>query len=321
MGIRHMVRRGDNLWRLAGIYLGNGARYQIIVDYHNQEAARFGRNGGLLPIDDPNLIYVGQTVMVPSREKLPPPGTGKRHEAVSTATGLGLKLEYNFEDGKNPIKYKPMVTRDYTITSQMTGKITIENMTHNGFRHNFEIAMAVDKNELSSKLEFGDKALAELTRSVEPQFDVATGKMTLKASIATHANIGPYTFEVKADAPNHFTYTFKPEPISAIVEKDRRRYKYSAEIAFKVDVTLHPSPRNQSPQSEPQAREKPSPKSSNESISPLTVVGIIAAYILILIYGPKGPIMRNGGPIPRYAPASNMPFMHQINPNDPRLQS
>jgi hypothetical protein len=310
MGIRHMVRRGDSLWRLAGIYLGNGARYQIIVDYHNQEAARFGRHGGLLPIDDPNLIYVGQTVMVPSREKFPQQGTGKRHEAATTATGLGLKLEYNLEDGKNPIKYKPLVTRDYTITSQMTGKITIENMTHNGFRHNFEIAMAVDKNELSSKLEFGDKALAELTKGVEPQFDMATGKLTLKASIAAHANIGPYTFDAEADAPNHFKATYKPQPISAIVEKGRRRYKYSAEIAFKVDVTLHPSPHNESSQSEPQALEEQVPRSSSDSISPLTVVGIIAAYILILIYGPKGPIMRNGGPIPRYAPVSNMPFMH-----------
>jgi hypothetical protein len=275
MGIRHMVRRGDSLWRLAGIYLGNGARYQIIVDYHNQEAARFGRHGGLLPIDDPNLIYVGQTVMVPSREKFPQQGTGKRHEAATTATGLGLKLEYNLEDGKNPIKYKPLVTRDYTITSQMTGKITIENMTHNGFRHNFEIAMAADKNQLSSKLEFGDKALAELTKSVEPQFDMATGKLTLKASIAAHANIGPYTFDAEADAPNHFKATYKPQPISAIVEKGRRRYKYSAEIAFKVDVTLHPSPHNESPQSEPQALEEQVPRSSSDSISPLTVVGII----------------------------------------------
>jgi hypothetical protein len=312
MGIRHMVRRGDSLWRLAGIYLGNGARYQIIVDYHNQEAARFGRHGGLLPIDDPNLIYVGQTVMVPSRQKNPPIGTGRRHEAATTAAGLGLKLEYNFEDGKNPLKYKPLVTRDYTITSQMTGKITIENMTHNGFRHNFEIAMAVDKNELSSKLEFGDKALAELTKSVEPQFDMTTGKVTLKASIAAHADIGPYTFEVKADAPNHLTYTFKPEPIRAIVEKGRRRYKYSAEIAFKIDVTLHPSPKE-----EPNIASRRD--AGNESV--ITVIGIIAAYILILIYGPKGPITRNGGLIPRYAPASNMPFLHQIDPNDPRLKA
>jgi hypothetical protein len=321
MGIRHMVRRGDSLWRLAGIYLGNGARYQIIVDYHNQEAVRFGRHGGLLPIDDPNLIYVGQTVMVPSRQKNPPPGTGRRHEAATTATGLGLKVEYNFEDGKNPIKYKPLVTRDYTITSQMCGKITIENMTHNGFRHNFEIAMAVDKNELSSKLEFGDKALAELTKSVEPQFDVSTGKITLKASIAAHANIGPYTFEAKADGPNHLTYTYKPQPISAIVEKGRRRYKYSAEIAFKVDVTLHPSLRNERPQPDVNPRIEKVPEGSKDSVTPLTAIGIIAAYILILIYGPKGPIMKNGGPLPRYAPISNMPFLHQIDPTDPRLQS
>jgi len=205
-----------------------------------------------------------------------------------------------------------LVTRDYTVTSQMTGKITIENMTHNGFRNNFEIAVAADKNELSSKLEFGDKALSELTKSVEPQFDMTTGKVTLKASIAAHADIGPFTFEVKADAPNHLTYTFKPEPIRAIVEKGRRRYKYSAEIAFKVDVTLHPSPKE-----EPNIASRRD--AENESV--ITVIGIIAAYILILIYGPKGPITRNGGLIPRYAPASNMPFLHQIDPNDPRLKA
>lgn len=77
MGIRHMVKRGDSLWSLSSIYLGRGTKYHLIVDYHNQEATRFKGNSSLLPIDDPNLIYIGQTVMVPSKEKNPPPDTGK----------------------------------------------------------------------------------------------------------------------------------------------------------------------------------------------------------------------------------------------------
>lgn len=82
MGTQHMVRRGDSLWRLAGIYLGNGARYQSIVDYHNKEAARSGRHGGLLPIDDPNLIYVGQRSWCPPgrsfRRRGPAEGTKRQ---------------------------------------------------------------------------------------------------------------------------------------------------------------------------------------------------------------------------------------------------
>lgn len=94
-----MVRKGDSLWGLAGIYLGSGTRYPSIVDHHNKEASRLGRHSGLLPIADPNLIYVGQTVMAPSRPKNPVQGTGKRLKANKPAAGLYLKLEYNFEKG------------------------------------------------------------------------------------------------------------------------------------------------------------------------------------------------------------------------------
>jgi hypothetical protein len=319
MAIRHTVQIGDSLWSLSHRYLGSGTRYQEIVDEHNKEAARFGQHSRLLPINDPNLIFVGQTIMVPPRKNNPQPGTGKRHEAKDIAAELGLKMEYNFEEGKNPVKYKPMVTKDYTITTEMTGKIAIENLTHNGARHNFEIAMAIDKNELSSKLEFGDKALAELTKNVEPKFDVATGKVTLKASIAAHANIGPYVFDVELDAPNHLKATYKPQPIKAIVEKGRRRYKYSAEIAFKIDITLHPSIHNEKPQTKPKALEKQVPNHSGDSTGPLTAVGIIVAYIIFLIYGPKV-LPRTGGPL-RYSPTLRTPFLHDIDPNDPRLRA
>lgn len=203
----------------------------------------------------------------------------------------------------------------------MTGKITIENMTHNGYRHNFEIVIAADKNELTGKMEFNDKAIAELTKSVEPQFDLATGTVTLKASLAAHADIGPYEFRVEADAPNHFTYTFKPESISAIVEKGKRRYKYSAEIAFKVDITLHPTPKNKQPEIVLNPQRESAPEVSKETVGRIGLAGIIVAYVLIIIFGPKGPITRGGGPVPRFAPASNMPFIHQINPNDPRLRT
>jgi len=72
MAIRHTVQTGDSLWSLAHRYLGSGTRYPEIVNEHNREAAAcFGPHYRLLPIKNPNLIYVGQTIMVPSRNKLP----------------------------------------------------------------------------------------------------------------------------------------------------------------------------------------------------------------------------------------------------------
>ncbi len=63
MALRLTVARGDSLWGLANRYLGSGDRYPQIFEFHNREAARFG----LPPIKDKDLIYVGQTILMPPR--------------------------------------------------------------------------------------------------------------------------------------------------------------------------------------------------------------------------------------------------------------
>ncbi|MFZ1983848.1 MAG: LysM peptidoglycan-binding domain-containing protein, partial [Desulfatitalea sp.] len=68
--IRHVVRRGDSLWGLAGQYLGSGKRWPEIDKYHN-EFALGGKDPQLLPIKDPNLIFVGQVIFIPSRSLKP----------------------------------------------------------------------------------------------------------------------------------------------------------------------------------------------------------------------------------------------------------
>ncbi len=330
MDIKHTVSMGESLWGLSHRYLGNGTKYQRIVDHHNQkvdEATRTGQSNGLLRIDNANLIYIGQTIMVPQKENIPSPGDGNKIEAGTNATGISLKVEYNFETGKNPIQYKPMETKDYTITTQMTGKITIENLTHSGYQNNFEIVMSANKDELSANLTFNDKALAEVTKYVNPKFDLATGKVKLEASIAAHANIGPYEFRVEMDAPNHLTYTFKPQPISAIVEKGKRKYKYSADIAFKVDVTLHPTNKKgpkrikeTAPMQNPaliEEKQTITEKHKNNSTGPVTADGLLLASILLLIIVPAARMLQLAPALrmQRYSPASRMPYSHSIDPN------
>ncbi|MFZ1983580.1 MAG: LysM peptidoglycan-binding domain-containing protein [Desulfatitalea sp.] len=68
--IRHIVRRGDSLYSLAGQYLGSGTRWPEIDKFHN-EFALGGKQPQLLLIKDPNLIFVGQVIFIPPRSLKP----------------------------------------------------------------------------------------------------------------------------------------------------------------------------------------------------------------------------------------------------------
>ncbi len=105
--IRHVVRRGDSLWGLAGQYLGSGARWPEIHKFHD-EFALGGRHPQLLPIKDPNLIFVGQTIFIPPRSSKPYTlSQGKpwpKVEVTKPATGLDLKVVYKIDDSQSQYK-------------------------------------------------------------------------------------------------------------------------------------------------------------------------------------------------------------------------
>jgi hypothetical protein len=140
MPIRHAVKRGDSLWSLAHMYLGSGARWPVIYDFHNQEAAKPGRPALLLPIEHPNLIYVAQIIMIPSRPKIAPPGTGARAEADGRAVPINLKVTYAIGRDTPPIEYVG-ATANYTIKTEMSGEISIELMSPDRYRQSLELCM------------------------------------------------------------------------------------------------------------------------------------------------------------------------------------
>lgn len=71
----------------------------------------------------------------------------------------------------------------------------------------------------------------------------ASSHVTVKAPFGTNAKAGPFTFRVEADAPNHFSGALQLNPLDGMVEKDGRKFKYTAQLKIKVDVTWHPSPK------------------------------------------------------------------------------
>ena len=54
-GSSRVISRGDSLWALSRLAYGDGARYSVIFNANREK------------IRNPNLIYPGQTVVVPPR--------------------------------------------------------------------------------------------------------------------------------------------------------------------------------------------------------------------------------------------------------------
>ena len=88
MDIRHTVKRGDCLWSLAHRYLHSGNRYPYIIYFHNKLADNYG----LRLIDKPDLIFVGETILIPPRPTIPWQGNGTRTEGSKSAFPLNLKI-------------------------------------------------------------------------------------------------------------------------------------------------------------------------------------------------------------------------------------
>ena len=353
MGIRYTVRRGDSLWSLAGRYLSDFTRYQDICDYHNEHAQKHRRVAGmpLIAIKDPNLIYVGQILMIPGRGERPaaagPKGT--KAEAGTLATPIDAKVEFTIDPAKSgrspasgasknapggdkfavpldlkadqrlgaPIRYGPYNTPDYTMFGELTGRIVLENMNPDRHRSNWELAISDNENVLSRKLKDQyEQAFLELTADMGMAFNPATGIATVRPRIAAKAGLGPYEFRVEADGPNHFTYYADLDPIKGTLDLAGRKFRYSSKLSVMVDITLHPMPRGPKavrlPQEQP-LRLPENPKSDN-----LKAVSVLAAFVvavIIVVTEGEAIIMRISDSMGmQRCPALRSPFWLTINP-------
>ncbi|MFZ1983582.1 MAG: hypothetical protein WAU91_04165 [Desulfatitalea sp.] len=136
------------------------------------------------------------------------------------------------------------------------------------------------------------------------------------------AGLGPYTVKVVAESPTKLKGTLKPETISATAEVERRKYKYTADIAFDVTVTLNPTPPKMVPEvsrvveleNEPPLRVPI--KSALEKIAE-NADGFLVTISLIIM-GIAAWNMRAAAAVS--STASTGPFLHQVDMNHPRNQ-
>jgi hypothetical protein len=204
----------------------------------------------------------------------------------------------------------------------MTGQIAIENMTHNNYRYNFELAVSRNKVELKQKLdEFSNEAFKDLTDGVKLKYE--SGQVTLQTPLAAHADAGPYIVRVAADAPNHFSGSFKTEPLSGMVENSRRRFRYTAEVEFKIEVTWHPRPRfGPEPVAVTQHQYDPRPAPDENGLQTAKNVGeflvtvglVIAAFYAGLELIGSGALRPSGMPMQPHGASSGALLMYPIAP-------
>ncbi|NNK01286.1 MAG: hypothetical protein HKP58_12840, partial [Desulfatitalea sp.] len=174
---------GDSLWNLSCRYLGSGARWRGIFDGHNDHVAQFGPQPQqcLFAIKDPNLIYVGQLLMIPSPPKHMPPGTDAKAEASQLAVPLNLKVTYTIGRDTPPVHYESYHL-DFTIKTELTGEIGIEHVTlgHDRYIHNLELALSKDPAQIKQKLNaIYDPAVRAL--SAKPEMVYESGHVKIKA--------------------------------------------------------------------------------------------------------------------------------------------
>jgi hypothetical protein len=241
----------------------------------------------LRPIEKPDLIFVGQTILIPPRPKFPKQGSGTKAEGGHWPIQIELKVTYTIGRDTPPIIYTASYG-DYSIKAEMSGEIGIENKTAWDLKYvqNYELAMSKDSMQAKQTLHaLHDPALVALTAKPEMVFE--SGRVKINAPIASNANLGPYALEVQAVTPLHMSGTLKPPTINGDLEMGRRKFKYSADIKFKVDVIWHQRPKGGSEAVKVSVKEKELAENPTRTMNWKEVIdendGIIATVTLIII--------------------------------------
>jgi hypothetical protein len=214
LGERYVVVKGDSLWRIAERKLGSGTQWPRIWKYNNRpEVVRAtGRN-----IPNPDLIYTGQTLIIPNvpgtRPTAAPSGTPpvphkeavSEHPAFTSARnkpearttpppasgGKGTTLSERLKTEKSPIalKYKlddlRWPARDVgtaIIEVRMTGDIVL--MT----KKEYPVTYVTSRGELELQVtREANHAFGQLIQDSRFIYDPARKQVTLRSMLVSQS--------------------------------------------------------------------------------------------------------------------------------------
>lgn len=117
----------------------------------------------------------------------------------------------------------------------MRGKITVEIVSIDRFRHNLDLLMSRDPSQCRLKLRDVYNPVLKVLID-RPAMAFKMGVVTIDSPIYSSAGNGPYMVKVVHDRPDHLSGSSKPETTIGQIKINGREYKYIAQVELIVDV-------------------------------------------------------------------------------------
>lgn len=276
-GKRITVDKGDTLWDLARQHLGAGSEWPRLYAYNNRsEVVRKNQSR----IENPDLIYPGQKLMIPiARGTRPSPKTeSKEPEVAPTSLNDQLdQVEVPFS-----VKYEldelPVVHQrgsGFRMTLKLTGDVVIE------------LGRKVPLSTVSNRgLETAYKAetkaaLQDLVSEAKVEWDQKTNKITYSSNLTLKAkgNNGPKTtigVELSSNSP-------APKIRGQLVfPKLKGRIHGKPFLATNIKVVVEIQPEPNTKRVSRGTRPEPVVAPNGQTVKQVTVLGIAAGLSLFV---------------------------------------
>jgi hypothetical protein len=220
---RYLVVKGDNLWNIAKAQLGSGAQWPRIWRYNNRREVKKITGRG---IPNPDLIQIGQILLIPDLPGAPPnrPSTGDEPSNLAGAEARSLvhertvspqavhrdgPLQRQLPNLQSPISFKyrldhsppPIDTPTAVVEYRMTGDIILMTRkvypaTYVTSRKEIEVQVTQELNHAFGKLVQDNRFIYD-----PAQKQVTVRSMLVSASKDPHAPSTAVGIEMSSNSP------------------------------------------------------------------------------------------------------------------------